>query len=246
MHKEFLKAVIDANKEIYTKIKDSFDSSWYNELNIGAGGDVSLAIDIFAERVFIEHLQKFGSIDSEECGKIGKGDFDIIIDPIDGSSNFASNFPYYGSSVALKKENVVEVAVVCNFANGDIFYKIKKEPLMFGNIIEGNFVEEQSVKSPKIALFEKAYDNSLVIKKLASKGLKFRAPGATALSLAYAHRVKFVLFIGDIREYDIAAGLAFCSDLKVSISKDYVIVTKEIELLNMIESIINEVKDESR
>jgi myo-inositol-1(or 4)-monophosphatase len=246
MQKEFLEATINANKEIYNKIKNSFESSWYSEIEVGAGGDISSGIDIFAENIFIKYLQKFGTIDSEECGKIGKGEYDIIIDPIDGSSNFASNFPYYGSSVALKRGKSVEVAVVCNFANGDIFYKIKGQKLLFGNIISGNFEPEKSIDNPKVGLFEKAYDNSKVVQKLANNGLKFRAPGATALSLAYAHRVKFVIFIGDIREYDIVAGLAFCSDLKVSISKDYVIVTKEIELLNMIESIINEVKDESR
>jgi len=247
MHKEFLKATIEANKEIYLAIKSGFKESWYNELQVGAGGDISCEIDIFAENIFIKHLQKFGQIDSEECGKIGAGEYTIIIDPIDGSSNFLSNFPYYGSSVALQKGGVVEVGVVCNFANGDTFYRVAKQSVMFGNIEKEDFKEELCVQNPKIGIFEKAYDNSEVVARLRQEGLKFRAPGATALSLAYANRVKFVLFMGEIREYDIAAGVAFCRDLQVSITKNYVIVTKDIETLNKIEStIINEVNYESR
>jgi len=242
MHKEFLDAVIRVNKELYLTIKNNFKDSWYSEYEVGAGGDISSGIDLYAEKLFVEALSKFGAIDSEECGKIGSGRYTIIIDPIDGSSNFASNFPYFGSSVALKDGDKTLVAVVCNFANGDVFYRVEADSVMFGNILEENFEKEKCVQNPKIGLFEKAYENSEVVDKLTKKNLKFRAPGATALSLAYAHRVKFVLFMGEIREYDIVAGIAFCRDLQVSITKNYVIVTKDIEILNTIETIINEVE----
>jgi len=247
MHNDFLKAVLLANRKIYLTLKNSFKDIWFNEHSIGAGGDISSGFDLFAEEIFVKSLKKFGKIDSEECGVIGSGEYSIVIDPIDGSSNALSSFPYYGSSVALKdKNNQIIVAVVCNFANGDLFYKINNDKLMFGNVLSDNFEPEQSVQKPKIGLFEKAYEYSNIIKKLTLNGLKFRAPGATALSLAYAHRVKFVIFVGEIREYDIAAGLAFCNDLKVALSKNYVIVTQEKEILDKIEQIILEEKNELR
>jgi myo-inositol-1(or 4)-monophosphatase len=243
MLKKFLKATIKANKEIYQKINKKHKKSWEKDLSLGAGGDISSGFDIFAEKIFIKHLKRFGKIDSEEAGAVGEGDYTIIIDPIDGSSNAKSYFPYFGSSVALKgKKGKTKVAVVCNFANGEIFYKIKKNPLMVGNLERLEFKEEKLTKKPQIGIFEKAHENYKIINLLSQKELKFRTPGAVALSLAYAHRVNFFLFIGDIREYDFAAGLLLCSDLKVNISKDYAIVTHKETLLTTIKDIISEAK----
>ena len=239
MYNKFLEATIKANQEIYHKINKKHKKSWQKEHTLGAGGDISSGLDIFAEKIFIKHLQKFGKIDSEECGEVGEGDYTIIIDPLDGSSNAKSYFPYFGSSVALKnKANIVKVSVVVNFANGDIFYRIKDNPLMVSSLETLCFKEEKKTLNPKIGLFEKAHENYKIIKSLSKKELKFRSPGATALSLAYAHRVKFVLFIGDIREYDIAAGIHLCEDLQVKIAKDYVIITDDKELLKTLEKII--------
>jgi len=92
---------------------------------------------------------------------------------------------------------------------------------------------------PQIGIFEKAYENSLVINKLHQYNLKFRAPGAIALSLAYAHRVEYVLYIGNIRIYDVLAGLALCEDLNVTISTNYIVVTQKRETLNIIKNILN-------
>jgi len=237
----FLKATIDANLEIYQNIKSGFKDEWFSEYEIGAGGDVSSGIDLFAESVFIKHLKDFGQIESEESGIIGQGDSKIIIDPLDGSSNALTNFPYYGSSIALiNKDGLLEVAVVCNFASGDIFYKFAKQDLMVGNLETLNFKKEQNIQNPKIGLFERSYDYPSVVAKLQEHKLKYRAPGAVALSLAYAHRVNFIIFIGDIRIYDFAAGLAFCEDLKVRISDNYVIVAHKDSVANTIEDIIKE------
>jgi len=245
--KKFLKATIKANQEIYFKIEKKHKKSWQKELSLGAGGDISSGFDIFAEKIFIKHLKEFGKIDSEEVGIIGDGKYTIVIDPLDGSSNAKSYLPYYGSSVALKnKKGKVKVAVVCNFANGDVFYRIKKKSLMVGNLHTLNFKIEKSIKYPKIGIFEKSHENYKVVKLLEKKNLKYRTPGATALSLAYAHRVKFFIFVGDIREYDFAAGLALCSDLKVLISKDYAIVTHTDEHLITIKEIIKKAKNEFR
>jgi len=237
---KFLKATIKANKKIYSKIKSNFKKSWFKEHSIGAGGDISSGIDLYAESVFIKYLSKFGEIESEESGKIGTGDKKIVIDPLDGSSNILSSFPYYGSSVALINQGIVEVAVVCNYANGDIFYKIGDKKLKYGNLEKLNFKKEKIIKSPKIGLFERSYAYEKVVKALHQKNLKYRAPGAVALSLSYAHRVNFVIYIGKVRHYDIAAGLKLCEDLKVKVSNNYVIVTKKQKLLNELENIILE------
>ncbi len=243
MKKAFLKDTLQANKEIYFAIKQGIKEEWQKEYDVGAGGDVSTGLDLFAESIFIKYLAKYGKIESEESGIIGDGEYTIIIDPLDGSSNAFSNFPYFGSSVALvDKEGNLKVAVVCNLANGDIFYRFEGKKLKFGNLENPVFFKERPCKKSKVGIFERSFSYINIGVELVNNNLKYRAPGATALSLAYAHRVDFVLYMGDIRIYDFAAGLGLCDDLQVSISEDYVIVSKDKNILSKIENIITKAR----
>ena len=99
------KAIIKSNLEIAEYLKSSLKQEDYiYTKQIGFGGDNSLKIDIFFEDIFIKNLKYFGNIFSEECGFIdNKKDITFIIDPLDGSNNFLSNIPYFGTSVAVKK-----------------------------------------------------------------------------------------------------------------------------------------------
>jgi myo-inositol-1(or 4)-monophosphatase len=174
---------------------------------------------------------------------MGEGEVKIIIDPIDGSSNALSLFPYYGTSVAkVNEEGLLDAAVVCNLANGDIFIKSENAAVLQGKLFSKNFHPREISSASEIGLFEKAYAHPQVVAALDKEGLKFRAPGAIALSLAYAHTVEYVLFIGVFRIYDFAAGLALCEGLEVIVEQDYVIVSKDKSVLEPIEAIVQEFK----
>ena len=243
----FIQAVISANEEIYQLISGGIDNALAVETTIGAGGDVSTSIDIKAEEIFVKHLSSFGTIESEESGIIGDGSSHIILDPIDGSSNAVSNFPYYGTSVALiNSDGLLEYAIVCNLANKDIFIKESSKPVKKGKLFESEFYLDKITNFSKIGLFEKAYANSTLVTLLDKNSLKFRAPGAIALSLAYARSVEYVLFIGEFRIYDFAAGLAICEGLEVIVEQDYVIVSKSKTIANKIEELILEIKKQEQ
>ncbi len=240
---DFIQACITANEEITKALENGTDSVLFEKTDVGAGGDVSSRLDLFAESVFVKHLSSFGQIESEESGIIGEGDAKIIIDPIDGSSNALSLFPYYGTSVArVNAEGILDAAVVCNLANGDLFYKIHGEAVQQGKLFKESFYLSQSVPAAEIGLFEKAYAHPALVAMMDASGLKFRAPGAIALSLAYAHTVNFVLFVGAFRIYDFAAGLALCEGLEVVVEQDYAIVSKDKNVVKTLEEIIRKVK----
>ena len=206
---------------------------------MGAGGDLSSKLDLFAEDIFVKHLSVFGQIESEESGIIGSGDDKIIIDPIDGSANALSGFPYYGTSVAkINAEGVLDAAVVCNLATEDIFIKSDSTEVQQGKLFSDSFHLPRSVPGSEVGLFEKAYANPVLVAALDSERLKFRAPGAIALSLAYARSVNYVLFMGEFRIYDFAAGIALCEGLEVIVEADYVIVSKDKGIADKIESLI--------
>lgn len=243
MMNDFVQACIKANEEIYSIIQDGFDSSWFEKTAVGAGGDVSSRLDLMAEDIFIKHLSSFGQIESEESGIIGEGSEKIIIDPIDGSSNALSLFPYYGTSVAkVNGDGILDAAIVCNLTNQDIFFTTTQMKVQQGKLFSDSFHPPHTVAKPEVGLFEKAYAHPELVSVLDQEKLKFRAPGAIALSLAYARSVNYVLYVGAFRIYDFAAGLALCEGLEVIVDEEYVIVSKEKAIADKIELLIKKLK----
>lgn len=234
----FIEACLRANREIYELLNSDIDSSYFMHIdNIGAGGDRSLKIDMVAEEIFIKHLSPFGMINSEECGLVGKGKDLIVIDPIDGSSNIASGFPFYGTSVCLTKDDKPYISIVCNLANGDLFVREEKKTYR-RTLFSSEATSIDAGLNPQVALFEKAYMRPDIVAGLKELRFKFRSPGAVALSLAYAHTVKFVLFVGKHREYDIIAGLHLCEDLYRYIEEDILLVGKDRAVFEAVKNLV--------
>ncbi len=225
--KDFIKSVKRANREILRLIKKTSHKKLCKPLGIGKGGDLSCFIDVEAEKIFIKHLSKFGQILSEEIGYVGeKSDTLIVIDPIDGSSNFIASLPYYGTSVALKKDKATKCAIVCNLANEDIFIKNGKK-FTQGKLKKSGQKRVKKSNFSSVGVFERSYNSKKFHKLIKKMGLKYRAPGALALSLAYAKTVDFVLYEGEVREFDIAAGWYMCEDLYKIKTKNYLFVSKD-------------------
>ena len=237
-HTDFVEASIKAMQEIYQLIRFGLkDEHFEKSGDRGAGGDKSAGIDLAAEGIFIKYLKSFGQILSEECGVFGEGKDKIIIDPIDGSDNFLSRMPYFGACVALEVDGVVEVGIVANFANGDIFVRdddgfrlAKLDSLDFKPVVQNHY--------STIGLFERAYKSKHLAKKLKQHKIKYRAPGAVALSLAYASYVDFVIYEGVMRDYDIKAALFLCKDLYIYQDEKVTLVCKDIKKFDMIKKIV--------
>jgi len=231
---DFLKTCKKISKEII-KILHNSNKSIFDKTQKGFGGDISMNIDLIAEQIFIKYLSKYGNIYSEECGLINnKKEKSFIIDPIDGSFNISNGFPYYGSSIAIKKGNKIVESFVINLATGDYFYKNKKIKIENNLFYKKNFTPSLN----EIILFEKAYANIDICEKLAKNNIKYRSPGALALSLALAHRCKAVIFKGDIRDFDIAAGLHFNSNLNIKIKNKTILISKNKKDFNILKNIL--------
>lgn len=238
----FKNAVILANKEILNYIDNKLTLDDYVYTNsIGFGGDYTLKIDLIFEQIFINHLSKFGNIYSEECGFIdNKSDFTIIIDPLDGSNNFLSSLPYYGTSVALKYHEKIIAGFITNLVSKTTIYRA------FDNEIKYLYLEKMKEFKPKlakkseIAIFEKAYDYPKICEQFHKHNIKFRSLGSIALSLSNVANYKFVLFAGNIREFDVEAALYICLDSYIYRSKEYLFITKYEENYNLFKEIINQ------
>lgn len=241
MMNAFIQACIKANSEIYEYITAYISQKDYEYTNIiGEGGDNSLTMDLKAEAIFVKYLLPFGSIYSEESGRISSPtNFEnvLVIDPLDGSDNFLSGLPYYGTSVALKKDDVVEVSVVCNLVSGEVVYKIKNQEAQYAHL----FIKEYQKKPftyAKVGIFERSYKFPDICQKLFDKNIKYRSPGAVALSLANAHLYDFVLFVGPMRSFDLDAALHICQPLNIYQNDEILIVSKNYKKFEIIKELL--------
>jgi myo-inositol-1(or 4)-monophosphatase len=235
---QFVNAAIAACQEIKTLLEEG-DNSLYFLHEQGVGGDISNGVDLRAEAICFAHLSSFGSIFSEESGWMSpESSVNIMLDPIDGSDNFISKLPYYGISIARMTNGETTEALVCNLANGDVFVRTMQE--YFATTLQNPNQHHEIITnaSAKIGLFEKAPEHPELIRKLMEKKLKFRSPGALALSLAYAPYVKYVLFLGTMRPYDIQAGLFLSKHLHVMSDDRYILISADKELFEQIRLIV--------
>jgi len=237
----FIKAVLKANKEILTYLEQDLTKDDFEYTNkSGFGGDNSLKIDLIFENIFIKHLSNFGNILSEECGFIdNNSEFTIVIDPLDGSNNFYSNLPYFGTSVALKTEDNVLAGFVANLSSKTVIFRAFDGNVQYFCL--QNMKEKSILKNnkSKISIFERAYKYPNICQALKQKNIKFRSLGATALSLANAMDYNFVLFKGKVRIFDILAGLYICKNLNIYQDNKTVLIAKENDKLNFLKGIIN-------
>jgi len=234
----FVKDVQSAAKKLHATLSKGWNDSYSVHSKIGAGGDRTAGIDSLAETIYVDALSKYGQIDSEESGLVGcNAETKIIIDPVDGSDNVISGLPYYGSSIALERDGKIEEAVVVNLANGDFFYKIDST-LMCGKLYTDRFEPVCKRKDTLVGIFERAYAYPKICQALLSEKLKFRSPGAVALSLAYAHSVEFVIFIGPRRRYDFAAALWMCEGLEILKEEELLIVSKSSQIAQNIHYLV--------
>jgi len=235
---DFVNAAIAACQEIAALLEEG-DSSLYLLHEEGVGGDISNGVDLKAEAICFNRLSPYGSVFSEESGWMSpESSINIILDPIDGSDNFISRLPYYGISIARVTEGNTTEALVCNLANGDIFVRTQNE--YYATTLRASSQKHEITinRSAKIGLFEKAPEHPDLVRKLMEKKLKFRSPGALALSLAYAPYVKYVLFLGTMRPYDIQAGLYLSEHLYVFNDDRYILMSADKELFEQIRSIV--------
>jgi myo-inositol-1(or 4)-monophosphatase len=99
------------------------------KLGEGASGDVTMRVDMEAEDEIIDAISQKGDlrIVAEEHGESGsKGArWTVIIDPIDGSSNFEKGIPFYCTSIAVLEGETLDKAthaLVRNLVSGETYY----------------------------------------------------------------------------------------------------------------------------
>lgn len=184
----------------------------------GNPADVLTQADLDAEREIIKLIQSqfpAHNILAEETGFIEKGSaYTWVIDPLDGTGNFAAGLPYFSIAIALLRNTSPIMAVTAAPVEGEIFYaeRGKGAYLVAG---EGKpfriHVSDTAQLSQAFGIIEASHHNPSLLKALAILGpqiKRIRVLGSTALNLANlaAGRVDFFT-VARINTHDIGGGM---------------------------------------
>lgn len=173
-------------------------------------------VDRAAEAMIIETLRTAypdHAILAEESGHSElESDYQWIIDPLDGTSNFIHGFPYYCVSIALSHKGVVDQAVVYDPNRNDLFTASRgagaflnnrrirvaqRDRLAEGLIGTGFPFRDNSNLERYLQLFE----------QMTKACAGMRRPGAAALDLANVAAGRLDgFFEQSLQPWDIAAG----------------------------------------
>lgn len=192
----------------------------------GAGGDISMHIDLVAENAIIESLEKANAnilLISEELGEkyIGKEEEAkakqniLIIDPLDGSNNAVRGVPYCSVSIAYaigKRTNDIKKAVVLNLNTKDIYWAEKGK---------GAYLNDTKIHVSNLDISEKCFfelnlpmknlmENLQNLTPLIRRFYRIRILGSSALTLCQIAGGSIEAFINlrkSNRLVDVAAGM---------------------------------------
>ena len=166
------------------------------KVSVKQQSDFVTEVDRAAEAVIIDTLQatypQYGIL-AEESGHAGTSpdsEFQWIIDPLDGTTNFIHGVPQYAVSIALAQRSVVTQAVV---------YDTNRNELFVASRGGGAFLNNQRIRVGKRAklaesligtgfpyrMFDHVDAYLAVFKDLAQKTSGLRRPGAASLDLAW-------------------------------------------------------------
>ncbi len=187
--------------------------------------DFVTEVDKAAETAIINVLREaypdYGILAEESGLTAGSGagdDYQWIIDPLDGTTNFIHGMPQYAVSIALAKNGIVEQAVVFDPNRNELFTASKGA---------GAFLNERRIRVSRrtrlgealigtgfpYRIFDKIDLYLTIFKELAAKTAGQRRPGAASLDLAYVACGRYDGFWEfGLAPWDMAAGTLLISE----------------------------------
>ena len=173
-------------------------------------------VDKASERMLVDELSKLipeaGYIAEEGTStKVGE-EFNWIIDPLDGTTNFIHSIPLYAISIALKQNDEIVVGVVYEINLKECFYAwIGGDAYLNESIIKVS--ETADINDSLIATGFPYYDYSRlneymnIFTYLLQNSRGLRRLGSAAVDLAYVACGRFEAFYEyGLRPWDVAAG----------------------------------------
>ena len=191
------------------------------QIHVKTRNDFVSEVDRAAEDTIIQELRsKYPdhAFLAEESGARGRSDFEWVIDPLDGTTNYLHGFPQFSISIALRHRGRLECGLVYDPLREEMFtaergggallndrrIRVANQTGLDGALIGTGFpFRDQRFLDSYLAMFRTILENTAGI----------RRPGSAALDLAYVAcgRTGGFWELG-LSEWDMAAGALLVSE----------------------------------
>lgn len=197
--------------------------------NISYKGRDNLVTDIDkkSEHMIIDRISSAfpeHSILSEESSpRSGAGPYKWIIDPLDGTTNFAHAFPFFAVSIGLERSGKIEMGVVYDPMRDELFYAESGK----GAYLNGKKIHVSRTKRLTDSFLATGFpygrrrkgDNVKYFRKFLVRSLAVRRAGSASLDLSYVACGRFDGFweMG-LHPWDSAAGMIIIEEAGGSVT----------------------------
>ena len=189
-----------------------------DRLTVTAKGhaDFVSEVDKQAEQEIIYAIREIypdHAIYAEESGRTAGNDFEWIIDPLDGTTNFLHGIPQYAVSIALREKGVLKVAVIFDPVKDELFTAVKGE----GALLNDRRIRVSKTEHMAYSLLATGFPYkdmrnlnlwSECFQSLLPETSGVRRAGSAALDLAWVAAGRYDGFWEfELNAWDIAAGV---------------------------------------
>lgn len=172
-------------------------------------------VDRLAEQEIIQTIQKSypnHSFLAEETGKHAGNEYQWIIDPLDGTTNYLRGFPQFAVSIALKHKNTLEHGVIYDPIKDELFTASRGQGAQLNNR-RIRVTPRKELTGALLATGIPYRDDQdldsylLTLKAMIKDTAGVRRAGSAALDLAYVAAGRFDGFWEyGLKPWDLAAG----------------------------------------
>ncbi len=221
---ELLEAAIDAAERAGRFLQSHFAEE--NELTFKEKHDVQLDEDLKAEeivRLCLSDVSEYTFIGEESYEEAKWERYAWVVDPLDGTANYARGIPHFATSIALLEDGVPVLGVVRNHATGELMTAMSGNRAWMGglplDVSETDSLDKSILSGGFMKTDEMVQRNMDFMKRAATKTFKLRVTGAAALDLCSVAVGRFDIYSEKgIRIWDICAGLLIANEAGASIS----------------------------
>lgn len=209
-----LEVAVSAVREAGKIQKDHFGKKF--EIGFKSRIDVVTDVDIKCERQIVQsirsHYPDHGFLAEEETDQTHHSRYKWIIDPLDGTVNFAHGFPLFSSTVALEADGQVKFGVVFDPLREELFVGKRNG----GAFLNGEPIRVSRIENLEISLLATGFsykireirNNNLdLFGHFAFRAQSIRRAGSATLDLCYVAMGRFDGFWEmNLFPWDMAAG----------------------------------------
>ncbi len=215
--KEITGHVVNAALETGAFIRRERQDFSKKHVELKGKSDLVSYVDKEAEKMLVETLKPLiddaGFLTEEETIAQNMKEYNWIIDPLDGTTNFVHGLPNFCVSVALQHKNEMLIGVIYEVANDECFYGWKnggaylnEEPI---HVADEQHIDECVFATGfPIHNFERLENYLSILNELMKNTRGLRRMGSAAADLAYVASGRYGGFFEyNLNPWDVAAGV---------------------------------------